>query len=294
MKRVAVAFAAIVGVVLAGVQLAGVALFGPLGRVPSFAHAFASSWPFAEAHATGLDRITPLRISLARAALVRGEPDRAGAVLAGLPSRADVSDMRGQVALARGMSDDAVADFGIAGDVVRARAAIDAVAARDPVAAFDLAAAFAHDAQRRNAPAPVRGDASWRAGQLAVGAGIARAAEARRYDLAARDFFRDAVRDDPTQEAYLLALGMAALNLGDAGESRSVYRRAVDVVGDSVDAYVGVAVSEAQLGDCAASRAAIAQARAYAQQQGRTFDISSTGYDAPALAAFARCTASAP
>ncbi len=293
MKRVVVFVMAVVAVVLAATQLAGVALFGSLGEVPSFAHAVASSWPFTAAHTTGLDRVTPFRITLARAALVRGEPDRAGALLAGLPSRAEVSDLRGQVALAHGTSDDAVANFGVAGDVVRARAAIDAVAARDPVAAFDLAAAFAHDAQRRNAPTPVRGDASWRAGQLAVGAGVVRPAEAHRYDITARDFFRDAVRDDPTQEAYLLALGMAALNLGDGSESRDVYRRAVDVVRDSVDAYVGVAVSEAQLGDCPASRAALAQARAYAQRQGRTFDVASAGYNAPALAPFARCTASA-
>ena len=282
---VAIAFA------LFAIDLASVALFAPLGRPPSLVRGLSSSWPFALAEASGANRVPAVRVELARAALVRGEPDRAETLLAGLPMSGEVADVRGRVALARGRSDDAVAAFGAAGDIVRARAAIDVVAAHDSVAAYALAAAFVRDAVRRNEPAPVQGQASWRAGELAVAAGIARPAEAARYNRIALGLYRDAVRDDPTQEAYVLADGMASLIVGDAAASRDAYRRAVDVVRDSVDGYVGLAVSEARLGDCAAARAALAQAQSFAARQHRAVDVAASGYDATTRDALQRCTA---
>ncbi len=285
-----VVLGAVVAVLLLVAQAASVALFGPLARTPSFPLAVAASWPFALASATGAERVGAVRVALARAALVRGETDRAAALLAPLPLRGDVADMRGRIALAAGRHAEAVADFGAAGDVVRALAAIDAVAANDPVAAYDLAGAFADDAARRGEPAPVQGEASWRAGELAATAALARPADALRYNRIARDRYRAAVRADPTQEAYWLANGMAALVLGDANGSRDAYARAAVVVPESIDAYVGLAVSEARRGDCAASRAALDRARALAPRQHRTVDVGHDGYNNATMAAFTRCT----
>jgi len=276
------------------VQASSVALFGPLGRVPSLARAAASDWPFAAAHATGADRFAAVRVELARAALVRDEPERAAALVAGLPSTPTVADLRGRVALAAGRNDDAVAAFGEAGDVVRAEATIDAVAARDPLAGYDLAVAFATDAERRDEPAPVRAEAAWRAGQMAAAVAYARPAEAPRYNRLALGLYREAVRDDGTQEAYLLADGLASLVVGDVTGSHDAYQRAVAVVPDSVDAYVGLAVSAARAGNCTAAREEAARARESAARQHRTIDIATVGYDPVTRAAAQRCLSGSP
>jgi tetratricopeptide (TPR) repeat protein len=289
MRTLVWAVVIVVVLIAAIAQASSVALFGPLGRVPSLARAAASDWPFAAAHATGVDRFGAVRAELARAALVRDEPDRAAALVAGLPSTPTVADLRGRIALAAGRNDDAVAAFGEAGDVVRAEATIDAVAARDPLAGYDLAAAFAADAVRRNEPAPVRAEAAWRAGQNAAAVAYAHPAEAMRYNRIALGLYRDAVRDDGTQEAYLLADGLASLVVGDVAGSRDAYRRAVTVVPDSVDGYVGVAVSEARDGNCSAARDAATRARTYATRQHRTIDIAAAGYDPVTRAAAQRC-----
>jgi tetratricopeptide (TPR) repeat protein len=273
------------------VQVASLALFGSLGRDPSIARGADGTWPFDLAHASGAERLAPVRVLLARAALVRDDPDRAAALLAGLPPGVAVDDLRGQIALAHGQADDAVAFFGQAGDVVHAEATIEALAARDPLAAYDLAAAFAAATVQRSEPAPVRGDAAWRAGQRAAMLAAVRPAEAARYNAIALGFYRDAVRDDPTQEAYLLAVGLAALATGDATASRDAYARAVAVVPDSVDGFVGLALSQARLGACAAARAALASAQAFAARQHRVVDPTAAGYDAPTRAALQRCIA---
>jgi len=279
----------VVLVIALGVQAASVALFGPLAAVPSFARFAASGWPFAAAHATGIDRFAFVRVELARAALVRGDADRAAALVDALPESVTVADLRGQIALAAGRFDDAVAQFGVAGDVVRAESTIATVAARDPLAGYDLAAAFAAAAVRRDEPAPVRAEAAWRAGQLAAEVAVARPAESARYGAIALGLYREAVADDPTQEAYLLADGFGSLFAGDVTGSRDAYRRAVAAVHDSVDGYVGLAVSEARLGDCAAARDAAASAQTYAARQHRTIDVGSAGYDAATRAAARRC-----
>jgi len=281
-------------IIAAIVHVASVALFGPLGRVPSFARAVASTWPFAAAHVTGADRLAFVRVELARAALLRDDPARAAALVAGLPASATVSDLRGRIALADGRPDDAVAQFGAAGDVVRAEATIEAVAAHDPLPGYDLAAAFAADTVRRGAPAPVRAQAAWRAGQFAAAVAYARPAEAARYNAVALGLYREAVQVDPTQEAYLLADGLASLVTGDATASLAAYRRAVVLVPDSVDAYVGVAVSAARTGDCAAARDAASRAQAYAARQHRAIDIATAGYDAATIAAAQRCAVGLP
>jgi len=225
---------------------------------------------------------------------VRDDPARAAALVAGLPGTATVADLRGRIALADGRPDDAVAQFGAAGDVVRAETTIDAVAAHHPLAGYDLAAAFAADAVRRDAPAPVRAQAAWRAGQLAAAVAYARPAEAPRYNAIALDLYREAVRVDPTQEAYLLADGLASLVTGDATGSLVAYRRAAALVPDSVDAYVGVSVSAARTGDCAAARDAASRAQAYAARQHRTIDIATVGYDAATIAAAQHCAVGVP
>jgi tetratricopeptide (TPR) repeat protein len=271
------------------VQAGSVALFGPLGRVPSLARVAASEWPFAVARATGADRLALVRVELARAALERAEPGRAADLVAGLTMTPTVADLRGRIALAAGRDDDAVADFGTAGDIVRAEATIAAVAARDPLAGYDLAAAFATDAVRRDEPAPVRAEAAWRAGQAAATVASVQPAEARRYNGIALDWYRDAVRDDPTQEAYLLADGLASLATGDPAGSRDAYQRAVTAVPTSVDGLVGLAVSEARLGDCDAAQRAADRARTFALRQGRRIDITAAGYDAPTRDATLRC-----
>jgi tetratricopeptide (TPR) repeat protein len=280
---------AAVAVGLALVQAASLALFGPLGHVPSAARAFGSTWPFDAARATGVDRWPPVAVELARAALIRDEPARAGTLLAGLPAGASVDDLRGQIAVANGRFAEAIALFGASGDVVRADATIDGVAERDPLAAYALAASFARDVGRRDAPAPVRADAAWRAGQRAAAVAAARPAEAARYDAIALGFYRDAVAGDPTQEAYLLASGLGALATGDAAASREAYRRAVAVVPNSVDGYVGLAVSEARLGDCPASRADLTRAQTFAVRQRRVVDPMRAGYDASSRTALQRC-----
>ena len=271
------------------VQAASVALFGPLGRVPSLARAAAAPWPFAVARATGADRFPFIRVELARAALTQGDAGRAAQLVAGLPSTSSVADLRGRIALSAGRYADAVSAFGIAGDVVRAEATIDGVASHDPLGAFHLAAAFSADADRRGEPAPVRGEAAWRAGQCAATVAYVRPALAARYNAIALALYRNAVRDDPTQEAYLLAEGFAALVVGDANGSRDAYRRAVTVVGDSVDGYVGLAVSEARRGDCPAAQLAYTRARSYALRQHRLLDTAAAGYDAATRAVAQRC-----
>ena len=271
------------------VQAASVALFGPLGRVPSLARAAAAPWPFAAARATEADRLPIVRVELARAALAQGDPDRAAQLVAGLPTTTSVADLRGRIALAAGRYADAVSAFGVAGDVVRAEATIDGVASHDPLGAYDLAAAFSADADRRGEPAPVRAEAAWRAGQCAATVANVRPALAKRYNAIALGLYRNAVRDDPTQEAYLLAEGFAALVVGDVSGSRDAYRRAVAVVGDSVDGYVGLAVSEARRGDCPAAQMAYARARSYALRQRRLLDTAAAGYDAATRAVAQRC-----
>jgi tetratricopeptide (TPR) repeat protein len=276
------------------VQAASVALFGSLGHLPSLARAAAAEWPFAAAHATGVDRLAFVRVELARAALVRDEPARAAALVDGLPATATVADLRGRIALAAGRADEAVAEFGTAGDVVRAEATIDAVAARDPLAGYDLALAFSTETVRRGEPSPVRAEAAWRAGQRAATLAYVRPVQALYYNTLALGLYRDAVRDDPTQEAYLLADGLASLVTGDAAGSLVAYRRAVALVPDSVDAFVGVAMSAARMGDCAAARDAAGHAQAYAARQHRTIDVATVGYDAATRAAAQRCATGLP
>jgi hypothetical protein len=281
---------AVVLVIALAVQAASVALFGSLGSLPSFARIAASDWPFAAAAATGADRLPAVRIELARAALLHGEADRAAELVAGLAPSSTVADLRGQVALAHGRSAEAVADFGTAGDVVRAEAAIAALDATDPLEAYTLSAAFAADAVRRHAPAAVRGAAAWHAGQRAAMLGYKIPAQTAAYNALALAHYRDAVRDDPTQEAYLLAEGFGALATGDLRGSRGAYRAAVAVVPDSVDGYLGLEASNARLGDCVAARAASARALTFAAHQGRSLTSAGAGYDAATRAAIDRCT----
>jgi tetratricopeptide (TPR) repeat protein len=279
-------------VVLGAVQAASLALFGSLGANPSLPRAATGTWPYAVSAATGLDALPPVRVALVRAALLRGDVARAAALAGGLPEGETGDDLRGRIALAQGHTDDAVAAFAAAGDIVAAEAAIDAVGQRDPLAAYRLAAAFADAAARRGEPVPVRAEAAWRAGERAAVVAAVHPADAPHFLALALRYYREAATDDPTQEAYLLAEGFGSLVTGAVDEARAAYRRAVAVVPDSVDGWTGLALSDASAGDCAAALNALAHARAAAGPQRRTVDLRAAAPDDASRAAVARCAGS--
>jgi tetratricopeptide (TPR) repeat protein len=275
--------------VLAALQAASLALFGPLATAPSVPRAMTAGWPFDVARRTGLDRFAHVRMELARAAFVRGDLGRASAELAGLPSEGDVADLRGRIALARGDDPAAIAAFGDAIDSARARHAIAAVGARDPRAAFALAAAFERDNERAGAPAAVIADSAWRAGVFAAASPASTAEQAARQRAQARAFYALAVQDDPMQETYWLSDGFEALASGDASASRDAYRRALELVPTSIDALVGLAVSDAATNECDDARGAFGRARRLAPRQHRVADPAAAGFDAASRAALQRC-----
>jgi tetratricopeptide (TPR) repeat protein len=280
---------AVVAVLLAAVQAASVALFGPLGTVPSVPRAVAAPWPFAAARASGLDGIARVRVELARAAFVRGELDRAQTYLANLPSRGDVADLRGRIALARGANAAAIAAFGDAIDSARARDAIAAIGVRDPRAAAALSAAFERDNERAGAPPAVIADSAWRAGVFAAMVPAPSPAAAAQQRERARAFYELAVRNDPTQETYWLSDGYEALAMGEAPAARDAYRRALELVPTSVDALVGLAVSDAATNECDDARGAFGRAQRIAPRQHRVADPAAAGFDPASRAALQRC-----
>jgi tetratricopeptide (TPR) repeat protein len=101
--------------------------------------------------------------------------------------------------------------------------------------------------------------------------------------------FDGAVAIDPTQDAYGLALGLAALASGAAERSRAAYAAVVAHDPVSVDGNAGLGIAAAALGDCAAATSALERARDLARRQGRAFDDTFAA-DLPVVrAALARC-----
>ncbi len=283
--------AAIVLIALAA-QLVSDGLFGSLAVAPSLPRALAGDWPFALLARTGLDRIPAVRIELARGAIVKREPARALALLAPLARTQDVVDLRGQAALMAGDPATALHDFEAVGDFIAAQAAIDALGARDPRAALAIVRDFEQRLTAASGPSPeITAEVEWREGVIASAAAARYPAEAEADERESVDAFARALARAPNDEKYLLNYAFMALRIGDAEGARRTYERAAQVVPDSVDALVGVAITTAVLGDCAAARSALARARGFAAAQQRPVDPAGAGYAADARAALARCNA---
>jgi tetratricopeptide (TPR) repeat protein len=265
MRALAIVLSAVVVVAAAGIQLATSALYGALAVPGSLPARIAGDWPLRVAEGTGLDRIEPLRLALARAAVFRGDGADARRLLAGLAETADpasVADLRGRLAQHDGDAANALRWFTVAGDFVAAREAIDALAARDPVAAYAVIRAF-DDRLGRGSPAPeVVADLVWREGQIAAAIAYTEPARAASYNRLALDAYRRALALAPNEETYLLAFAYQSLVLADARAAHDAYAAAARVVPDSVDAFVGLAAADATLGDCTAARSALAEAPA--------------------------------
>ncbi|MGD0053764.1 MAG: hypothetical protein ABSD03_18305 [Vulcanimicrobiaceae bacterium] len=281
--------AAVLLVLALAAQLVADGLYGALAVTPSLPRALAGDWPFALAERTGLDHIPGVRVALARGALVREEPARAVALLAPLGSTADVVDLRGRAALLLHDPVTAMRDFIAAGDFIAGEGAIDALGDRDPRAALALVGDFETKLIASGRAPEITAEVEWREGGIAADAALRYPAQAAAYDRASVDAFARALARAPNDEKYLLNYAMAALRNGDAEVAKRTYQRAAEVVPDSVDAFVGVAVTTADLGECAPSRAAWAQAHAYAAELHRIVDEPTTGYAPDVRAAFVRC-----
>jgi tetratricopeptide (TPR) repeat protein len=288
--RVAAGVAGAVIVLLAlAVQLVADGLYGSIAVAPSLPRALAGDWPFDLLARTGLDRIPAVRIELARGAIVKDEPARADALLAPLGDSPDVIDLRGRAALLANDPATALRDFALAGDFIAAQAAIDALGTSDPRAALALVRDFEQRLVAAAQAPEITAEVEWREGGIAAAAAVRYPADADAYNRASVDAFARALARAPNDEKYLLNYAFAALRIGDAEGARRTYERAAQVVPDSVDAFVGVAVTTATLGDCAASRTALARANAFASEQHRAASASVDGYGADVLAAYARC-----
>jgi tetratricopeptide (TPR) repeat protein len=223
---------------------------------------------------------------------VKNEPARATALLAPLPATNEVVDLRGRAALLAGDPATALRDFAVAGDFVAAQSAIETLGSRDPRAALAIVRDFEQRLAAVGAAPEIGAEVDFREGVIAAEAAYQYPADAAAYARDSLDAFARALERAPNEEKYLLNYGFAALRIGDAEGALKTYQRAAQVVPDSVDAFVGVSVTAATLGNCAASRTALARARTFAAQQNRVLSnkiIGSDGYDKDVLAAFARC-----
>jgi tetratricopeptide (TPR) repeat protein len=210
-------------------------------------------------------------------------------LLAPLADSSDVIDLRGRAALLAGDPATALRDFAATGDFIAAQAAIDALGARDPRAALAIVRDFEQRLAAHGSAPEIAAEVEWREGGIAAAAAARYPREAAEFERAAVDAFAKALARAPNDEKYLLNYAFAALRIGDAEGARKTYERAAQVVPDSVDAFVGVAVTTAALGDCALSRTALARARGFAAEQQRTIDAAGAGYSADVRAALAHC-----
>ena len=289
MRRSVLAACAAIALIALCVQLVADGLYGALAVTPSLPGALAGDWPFDLAARTGLDRVPAVAVALARGAIVRDEPARATALLAPLADSPDVADLRGRAALLANDPATALREFAAAGDFIAAQAAIDVLGKRDPRAALAIVRDFEQRLAARGPAPEIAAEVDWREGGIAAAAGLRYPAEAATYDRIAIDAFARALALAPNDEKYLLNYAFVALLIGDAEGARRTYERAAQVVPDSVDAFTGVAVTTAYLGNCAASRTALARAREFASEQHRIVDGAGAGYAPDVRAAFARC-----
>jgi tetratricopeptide (TPR) repeat protein len=284
-----IALSAAIALLALAAQFVADGLYGSIAVAPSVPRALAGDWPFALMARTGLDRIPAVRRELARGAIVKNEPARAVELLAPLPLTAEVADLRGRAALLANDPATALRDFGVAGDFIAAQAAIDALGVSDPRAALAIVRDFEARLAAGGSAPEISAEVEWREGEIAAEAGRRYPDRATTYNHDAVDAFARALARAPNEEKYLLNYGFAALRIGDAEGARRTYERAAQVVPDSVDAFVGVAVTTATLGNCAASRTALTHARGLAEEQHRTADAGTDGYALDVRAALARC-----
>jgi tetratricopeptide (TPR) repeat protein len=281
--------AALVVVLAALAQLSADGLYGSIALHGSVPHVLAGDWPFELAARTGLDRIPGVRLELARGAIVRDEPARATALLAGLPESSDVVDLRGRVALLTGDKRTALRDFAASGDFIAAQAAIDTLGTEDPRAALTLVRDFEQRLARNDLDPEISAEVDFREGEIATQAYWRYPADAAYYARESLDAFARALERAPNEEKYLLNYAGAAMRTGDVEAAKRTFLRAAEVVPDSVDAFTGIASSTAALGGCPAARTAFAQAQRFAAEQHRIVDTVGKGYPPDIRAAIARC-----
>ena len=233
---------------LGAVQLASSAAYGDLAVRPSLP---------ALLHASVPELFRPLiggPEARAAAALHDGDVDEAARLVAGLPDDQEIADLRGQIAEARGDRDAAADEYVKAGDVQRAERLIDALVARDLPRALAYQERLVAGLQTDPNAAEVLGEAWWRLGQLQAGAGYRDPAKRAQYRRDAEASYERALELAPNEETYLLAEAYQTLADGDPQASLRYYRRAADVVPDSLDAWTGLAWAAAMSHDCAAAR----------------------------------------
>lgn len=262
MRFVAFAAAALVVLVTGAVQLAGSTLYGAEAVPGSLPHALAGDWPLRAAEHIGLDRVAPLRLPLARAAIERNDLELAGRLLEVAGSGATSEDLRGRLALRRGDVEEALRRFLAAGDYTAASRSIDDIGRDDPLRAYGEIRAFEARVARDGPAAEVLGEIAWREGQLAAAVAYTHADLRAEYNLRSIDAYGRALKQAPNEAAYLLAFGYQALVVGRIAEARDAYERALRAVSDPLDAELGLAAADALLGDCAAARPLATRARA--------------------------------
>jgi tetratricopeptide (TPR) repeat protein len=288
-RGTAIAFWTVVVLVTLAVQCVADGLYGSVAVAPSVPRALAGDWPFELMARTGLDRIPAVRRELARGALVKNEPGRATALLAPLAASAEVVDLRGRAALLANDPATALRDFAISGDFVAAESAIDALGTSDPRAALTIVRDFAQRLAAGGAAPEIGAEVEWREGVIAAQAAAKYPADAATYDHDSLDAFARALERAPNEEKYLLNYAFAALRIGDAEGALKTYQRAAQVVPDSVDAFAGIAVTAATLGDCGTARTALGRAEALAGEQHRVLSVAADGYAADVRDALAHC-----
>lgn len=240
---------------LGAAQLASSAVFGDLATSPSLPAALHRSAP---------DLLRPLLLggaqAQAQAAIHTGELTQAATLLAPLGQDDTTTDLRGQLAQARGAPAEALADYVAAGDFVRAQAQIDDFAQRDPAEALReeslLVARLAGDPRA----AEIAGQAWWRLGVLQAAAGYRDPAHRRQDWRAAETSYERALAEAPNDENYLLAAAYQSLANGDPDAAHVRYERALAVDPASAPAYAGLALAAAAAGDCPTTRTDVARA----------------------------------
>jgi hypothetical protein len=253
--------ALVILVVTAFVQWCGDALYGNRASARSLPAAMVSVWPLEIAERLQLDAFPSARLPLARAAIERGEFAFAQRLLEASAPGPERDELRGRLAERTGDAGTSLQAFLDADDFVSARAAIDARAGLDPVGTYALLASLEQRLLLARRTPEVLADVAWRTGQVAAQVAYQRPALRDRYTLLSLAAYRRALALAPREETYLLAYANEALFAGDAHTARVTFERAYAVAAVGFDALVGMAASDALLGDCRSSSAELLRAR---------------------------------
>lgn len=288
MRRVWTVLAVAAAAIAAVVQLAADATYGAVAEPHSLPALIVSEAPLRSALAMHLDALPGMRLTLARAAVYRRDETAATALLAALPAGPAADDLRGRHAEQRGAADEALRAYLAAGDFESAQTLIDQLADRDPVAAVGVVHAFTARISEAGYTPEIAAQAFWRQGVIEAAAGYRVPAQRTPYWAAALASYARALALAPNEETYLLAYAYQALANGDATTAQRSYTRATQVVPDSVDAFIGLAMSSAAT-SCDVARDAAIRARGYAAAQHRAIEPLGANYPATARRAFERC-----